>query len=117
MCQHLLCERHQVVIIGIGLIELQYRELWIVLRRDTLVAKVAINLVNTLEPSDNQPFQVQLRSNTKIKIDVESVVVREEQTRHRSASDRLHHRGLNFDVATRIQKRANRLYNLAARHE
>src|SRR5947209_3626273 len=40
-----------------------------------------------------------------------------ERPRHCSAGDWLHHGSFHFDIPASVQKRANRLYHFAARHE
>ena len=53
---HLLAEIHHCVHVCVGPVELQHRELGIVLAVNAFVAKVAIQLVDLLEASDQQPF-------------------------------------------------------------
>ncbi len=58
--EQLLRQLHQVVVVGVGLIELQHGELGIVLGRDALVPEVAVDLVHALEPADQQPLEIEL---------------------------------------------------------
>jgi hypothetical protein len=48
------------VVVAVGLVPLEHRELGVVLVRDALVAEVLAELVHALEPADDQPLQVQL---------------------------------------------------------
>ncbi len=55
-----LSERHHRFEITIGFVKLEHRELGIVPGRDTLVAKVPIDLVDLFEPTYDQPLKVEL---------------------------------------------------------
>src|SRR5664279_766382 len=115
--QHLGGEVHHVAIVRVGHVELQHGELGIVLRRDALVAEVAINLVDAVHAADHQPLQVKLGRNAQIQIDVERVVVGDERLCHRAAGDGMHHRRLDFDEAIGVQKSPHRLYDFGAFQE
>ena len=52
--EELLRERHQVVVGGVGLVELEHGELGVVLARQPLVAEVAADLVDPLEAAHHQ---------------------------------------------------------------
>ena len=97
--QQLLGEAHQHLVVHVGPVELEHRELGVVLRRDPLVAEVAVDLEHPLDAADRQPLQVQLRRDAQVQLHVERVVVRHEGTRQRAAGDRLHHRRLDFEEA------------------
>ena len=96
--------RHQVLIVAVGLIELEHRELGIVPRRDPLVPEIAVDLVHALEPADDQPLQIELRRDAQKQIDVERVVMRAKRPRHRAAGDRLHHRRLDLEISAAVEK-------------
>ena len=106
--QHLLGQRHQLLVVGVGLIELEHRELGIVLRRHALVPEVARELVDPLDPADDQPLQVQLGRDAQEEIHVERVVVRDERPRGGAARDRLHHRRFDFEKSARVEEAPNR---------
>ena len=115
--EHLLGHRHQLLVVAVGLVELEHRELGVVLRRDPLVPEVAVDLVDALDAADGQPLQVQLRRDAQEQLHVERVVVRHERPRERAAGDRLHHRRLDLEVAARVQERADRRQHPAAHLE
>ena len=106
--QHLLGQRHQLTILAVGLVELEHRELGVVLRGDPLVAEVAVDLVDPLETADRQPLEIQLRRDAQEQVHVERVVMRHERPRQRAAGNRLHHRRLDLEIAAAVQKAANR---------
>src|SRR5215471_3918525 len=54
LLQHLLGELHEVAIVGVSLIELQHGEFRIMLCRDSLIAEISVDLVHTIESTDNQ---------------------------------------------------------------
>ena len=70
---------------GVRPVELEHRELGVVLRRDPFVAEVAVDLVDPLEAADHQPLQVQLGRDAQVEVDVERVVVRHERAAPRAA--------------------------------
>ena len=115
--QHLLGHDHQFLIVRVGLVELEHRELRIVLRRDPLVPEVAVDLVHALEPAHDEPLQIELRRDPQKELHVERVVVRDERTRQRAARDRLHHRSFDFEVAAGVQEAADRGEHLTAHLE
>ena len=115
--QHLFRHHHQRFVIGVRLVELEHRELGIVLRRDALVAEVAVDFVDPFEAADDETLEIELRRNAQEELHVERVMVRHERTRERAAGDRLHHRRLDFEIAAPVQKRANRREDLAAHLE
>src|SRR5215468_2659818 len=117
LLQHLLGELHQVPIVRVGLIELEHREFGVMLCRDPLVAKVAVDLIYTIESPDDKTLQVQLRRYAKIEIDIQRIVMCDKWPRDGAASDRLHHRRFDFYETARIQKVPDRLYDSAALYE
>ena len=87
------------------------------LRRDPLVPEVAVDFEHLLQPADRKPLQIQLRRNAQVKIHVERVVVRDERPRNRASRDRLHHRRLHLQVASRGHELADGRDDPAARFE
>ena len=108
MRQQLLGQVHQVVVVGVGPVELEHRELGIPAIADAFVAEVAVDLEHPLDAADHQALQVQLRRDAQIQLHVERVVMRHERPRQRAAGDRLHHRRLDLEKAARDEKLANR---------
>ena len=72
---------HEVAVVGVRQVQLEHRELGVVLGREPLVAEVAVDLVDALEAADDQALQVQLRRDAQVHVQVERVVVREERAR------------------------------------
>ena len=95
---------HQVAVVGIGLVELEHRELGIVLRGQPLVAEIAVQLVDALEAPDDQALEVQLGRDAQVHVHVERVVMRDERTGNRPAGDHLHHRRLDFHEVERLEE-------------
>ena len=115
--QELFGERHQVFIVGVCLIELEHGELRIVLSGDALVAEVAIDLIDALEPADHQTLEIKLGRDAKVEIHVERVVVSNEGTCDGTPSDRLHHRSFDFHVFARVEESADGSNHLSALDE
>ena len=110
-------EIHQVVIILIGLVELEHREFRVVPRREALVAKVAVDLEHFLHPADHELLEIELRGDAQIELHVERVVMRDEWPRRCSARNRVHHRRLDFEIAAGDEELAHRLHDLRALDE
>ena len=105
----LLGQRHQLLVVGVGLVELEHRELGVVLRRDALVPEVARDLVDALEAADDEPLQIQLRRDAQEEIHVERVVVRHERPRRAPPAI-----GCITGVSTSRKPRASRKRRIAA---
>ena len=75
----LLDARHRVAVVGVRLVPLEHRELGLVLVRDALVAEVLADLVDALEPADDQPLEVELGGDAEVEVRFELVVVRHER--------------------------------------
>ena len=71
--EQLIGQGHQRAIVAVRLVELQHRELGVVLGRDPLIAKIAVDLVHPLNPSDDQPLQIQLWGNAQVQREVQGV--------------------------------------------
>src|SRR2546430_13958942 len=115
--EKLLVQVHQVAIITVGLVELQHREFGIMLRRNPFIAEIAVDLVYAVEPSDSQPFQVRLRRNPQIEINVQGVVVGDKRPRGRASGDGMHHWRFDFDATARVEKPTHFLDDARARYE
>ena len=107
--QHVFCEIHEVVVIRIGLVELQHRELGIMPCRETLVAEVAIDFINALEAADHEPLQIEFGRNAQEEIHVEGIVIGRERARRSTSRDHLHHRRFDFHEAVTVEIVANEL--------
>ncbi len=93
--------RRDVLVVRVGLVELEHRELGVVLERDALVAEVLAELVDALEAADDQPLEVELGRDPQVEVAVERVVVGGERPRQRAAVERLEHRRLDLEEALR----------------
>ena len=100
---HLLNAAHHIMIVGVGLVELQLGELWVVLEADTLVAEVAADLVHPFEAADDEPLQIQLVGDAQIEVLMQLVMTGEERTSRRAAVDRLQNGGFHLQEAVVVQ--------------
>ncbi len=100
-------ELHQVVVVGVGLVELEHGELGVVFGADALVAEVAVDLVDAVEAADDQSLQIQLGRDAQEEIEVERVVMRGEGLRGCASGDLVHHRGFDFEVAAAVEEFAD----------
>jgi hypothetical protein len=108
---------HRVVVVGVRLVPLEHRELVRVLVGDALVAEVLADLVDPLEPADDQPLQVELGRDPEIEVLLEIVPVCDEGLGERTAVARLQHRRLDLDEAVRVEMAADRRDETAAGEE
>ena len=104
---HLLGHVHEILIIGIGLIELTRGELRVVGEVNALIAELTANLIDTVETTNDQHLQVQLGSDTEVQVHVQVVVVGDEGLGHGTTGDHVHHGSLNLKEVTLIEVTAN----------
>ncbi len=84
---------------------------------DALVAEVPRDLVDALQPADDQPLEVELRRDAQIQVAVQRVVMRHEGARGGAAVQRLQDRCLDLDEAVAVQELAHRGEHAGARDE
>ncbi len=101
-------------VVGVGLVQLERRELGIVARRDALVAEAAADLEHLVEAADDEPLEVELGRHAQVEVGVERVVVRDERARRRPAGDRMQQRRLHLDEAALPQAPAHVAHDVAA---
>src|SRR5215207_4324416 len=77
----LLQFRRYVLVVGVGLVPLEHRELGVVLVGDALVAEVLAELVDLLQAAHDQPLQVELGGDPQVELAVEGVVLGHERAR------------------------------------
>ena len=86
--------------------------------REPLVAEVLADLVDALEPADDQALEVQLVGDPQEEVAVELVVVGHERPRQRAAVERLEDRGLDLEEAALVEPaRGSRATTLRAQDE
>ena len=97
--EEILDEGHRVLVVRVRLVPLEHRELGLVLVGDALVAEVLADLVDLLEPADDEALEVELVRDAQIEVGVELVRVRDERLGERAAVARLQDRSLDLDEA------------------
>src|SRR5579875_3643841 len=103
---HLFGQVHHVVVVGVGHIELEHRELGRVLAVDAFVAEILGDLVDALEAPDQQALEIQLVGDPKIEGLIKRVVMRREGAGSRAAIERLQRGRLDFEKAPQSVDRA-----------
>ena len=73
------------------------------LERDALVAEILADLVDALQPSHDQPLEIQLGGHAQVERAVELVVVRREGACARAAVERLQDRRLDLDESRPVE--------------
>lgn len=87
------------------------------LHTNALVSELATNLVDSLETTDDELLQIQLRRNAEEKFHVQLVVVCLEWACSSTSSDLVHHGCLDFEEIALIKILANELDDLGAGDE
>ena len=106
---HLLDHRHDVVVVDVGLVGLEHRELGVVLEAHALVAEVLADLVDAVDAADDAALEVQLGGDAQVEVALELVVVGDEGPGQGAAVERLQHRRLDLDEAAGVEEaRASR---------
>jgi len=82
-----LVEFHHLVNRPVRRVQLEHRELGIVGRVDPFVAEDPADLVDALDPADDQPLEVQLGGDAQRHVDVERVDVRDKRARRGAAGE------------------------------
>ena len=108
---------HQVVIVGVGLVELEHGELGVVAGADAFVAEVAVDFVHAIHAADDQALEVKLGGDAERERDVERVVVRGEGTRGGAAGDGVEHGCFDFEIAAGVKESADGAENGGALDE
>ena len=104
---HLLDHRHHVVVVDVGLVGLEHRELGVVLEAHALVAEVLADLVDLVEAADDAALEVQLGGDAQVEVALERVVVGDERPRQGAAVERLQDRRLDLDEAAPVEEAAD----------
>ncbi len=117
LLEHRLDPVHRVAEVGVRLVPLEHRELGLVLVRDALVAEVLADLVDALEPADDETLQVELGRDPEKEVGLELVRVRHEGMRERAAVAGLQHRRLHLDEAFGVEIAPDRRDDLRAQEE
>ena len=110
----LLGQLHHVAVVGIGLVQLEHRELGVVPGRQSLVAEHPGQLEHPLEPADDEALEVQLGGDAQVEVEVEGVVVGGERPGQRPTGDGVEHRRLDLDEATVLEEAAGQRHDAAA---
>ena len=63
---HLFGQRHDLLVIGVGHIKLELRELGVVFERNPFIAEVAPDLIYPIEHAHQQPFEIELKRNAQV---------------------------------------------------
>jgi len=117
LLEHRLDPIHRVREVGVCLVPLEHRELGLVLVRDALVPKVLADLVDALEATHDETFQVELGGNAEVEVGPQLVRVRYERVRERAAVSRLQDGRLHLDEAFVVEVAANRRDDPRAQEE
>ena len=111
MGEEALAELHHAVVVGVGLVELDHRELGVVADVDALVAEVLAHLVDALHAADDAALEVELGRDAEIELEIEGVGLGHEGAGRRPRGDGREHWGLDLEEAARVEVLAYRGYD------
>src|SRR6185437_14085692 len=106
-CKQLLRQFHQVAIIAVGLVKFEHGEFRSMDGVHTFIAEIAVYFVDAIDSPNDEALQIKLRRDAHIKIHVKGVVVSNKRTRCGASENRMHHRGLYFQIAASIEEFAD----------
>src|SRR5262249_49614132 len=89
----------------------------LVLVRDALVPEVLADLVDLLQPADDESLEIELGRDAQVEVGVELVVMGDEWPRERTAVARLQDGRLDLDESRLVEIAANRRHDARARDE
>ena len=98
---------HHAVIVRIGLIQLDGGEFRVMRCIHALVAEDAADFIHALQPAHDAHFQVQLRGDAHIHVDIQRIVVRDERARRSTGSRCVEHGRFHLNEAPCVQAVAN----------
>ena len=107
-------EGHHVLVVPVGGVDLEHRELGVVARAHALVAKDAADLEDPLEAAHDESLQPQFRRDAQVEVGVERVVVRGEGPRVRARRDRVQDRRLDLHEVLRPAALAHGAHDVVA---
>ena len=114
VADHALHQLHHGLVVAIGLVGFEHRELRVVLPREAFVAEVAANLKDLVHAAHEQALEVKLEGDAEVEVAAEGLVLGDEGPRRCAAGDGLHHGRLDLHVAARVEEVAKLPDDLAA---
>lgn len=103
--------------VGVCLVKFQQSELGIMALIHTFVSENSADFVNFFKPADDKAFKIKFQSNTKVHIDIERVVVRNERPCVCAARDVVQNGGFDFQISFFVQKVSDFAKNHTTFHE
>ena len=110
---HRLEETHHVLVVGVGLVALQHRELGVVVGVDALVAEDAAELVHLVHAAHDEPLEVELGGDAQVQPPVERAVLGHERLGHGARRHGDQHGRVHFEEAALVEEAAHRRDDLA----
>ena len=105
---------HHAFVVGEGFVEFDHGEFRVVAYGHAFVAEAAVDFKHAFQAADNQAFQIQLGSDAQVERNVQGIVVGNERFCRRTAWNRVHHWGFNFQIMLVDHEIAHGLDDLAA---
>ena len=107
MVDEVLHSLHRVAVVRVRLVPLELRELGLMLVGEPFVPEVLADLVDLLQPADDQPLEIELVRDPEVVVLVERVVVRDKRLRKASAVTRLEDGRLHLDKPLGVEPPAD----------
>mmetsp|Transcript_22206 Transcript_22206/g.33836 ORF Transcript_22206/g.33836 Transcript_22206/m.33836 type:complete len:291 (-) Transcript_22206:502-1374(-) len=110
--QHLLGHIHQIIVIRIGLVEFASCEFRIMGEVNSLITELTTNLIHAIQPSYDQHLEVKLRSDTKVQIHTQIIMISNKRPCDSSSRNHIHHGCLHFQKVTVVEVFPHTIDNL-----
>ena len=94
--EHVLSDVDEIVVVGIGHVELACSVLRVVGLVDRFISEVLSDLKHPLESTNNQLLQIEFRCDSHVEFHIQVVVVGHEGTGSGSSGNHVHHWGLHL---------------------
>mmetsp|Transcript_39818 Transcript_39818/g.93317 ORF Transcript_39818/g.93317 Transcript_39818/m.93317 type:complete len:211 (-) Transcript_39818:590-1222(-) len=115
--KHFLGHIHEVVVVGIGLVELTSSELGVVREIDALVTELTSDFIHPIQSTHHKLFKVELGSNAHVEVHAQIVVIGHKGTCHGTSRNHVHHWCLNLHKVSFVEVLSNVVDNLRTNHE
>ncbi len=109
MDDQLFGEVHQIFIRRIGQVKLHHRELGIMVSRNPFVPEIAVYFKDPLQPAYNKALQVKLRSDPKVQVHPERIVIGPKRPGGGASRQGLHHGSFHFQKIPVLHEPADNL--------
>ena len=114
---HLFDKSHHIFIAGKSLVALHHGKFRVVTAINTLIAEIASNFIDPLEPTYDQSLEIELLGDTQIQVTIQSIMMGYERTSGSTTIQRLQDGRLDLNKAVVVQVTPHSSNRATADHE